>query len=97
MIVSSAYNSSGYGFAVIDKEKYADSEYVNNLFFNKSTESPIYDANIDLEFLRNGLVNLNFVEQIGNAKKVLIEFEEDTAIDNLSSYVDERLVIGLLQ
>lgn len=97
VIVSSAYNSSGYGFSVIDKEKYTDSEYVNNLFFNKSTESPIYDANIDLDFLRSDLVNLNFVEQIENTKQVLIEFEEDTAINNFSSYVGDRLVIGLLE
>lgn len=97
VIVSSVYNSSGYGFSVIDKEKYTDSEYVNNLFFNKSTESPIYDANIDLDFLRSDLVNLNFVEQIENTKQVLIEFEEDTAINNFSSYVGERLVIGLLE
>jgi hypothetical protein len=97
VIVSSVYNSSGYGFSVIDKEKYTDSEYVNNLFFNKSTESPIYDANIDLDFLRSDLVNLNFVEQIENTKQVLIEFEEDTAINNFSSYVGERLVIGLLR
>ncbi len=97
VIVSSVYNSSGYGFSVIDKEKYTDSEYINNLFFNKSTESPIYDANIDLDFLRSDLVNLNFVEQIENIKQVLIEFEEDTAINNFSSYVGDRLVIGLLE
>ena len=94
VIISSAYNSSGYGFAVIDREKYHASKYVNNLFFNKTTESAVYDASVDVEFEHEDLVDLDFVENFQDSSRVLLELEGNS-ISNFSSFLEDELIIGL--